>query len=67
MGNIRLFTKKKLQKGRGVIIVGLMRINVAACTIACSQAEIGSLHLIISGIEVNFICLINDYTSPLYV
>jgi hypothetical protein len=25
------------------------------------------LHLIISGIEVNFICLINDYTSPLYV
>ena len=44
-----------------------MRVNIAACKISCPQVEIWSLHLMISDLAINFIPLINDYTSPFCV
>ena len=41
-----------------------MRINDAACKIACPQVEMGGLHLMRSGLAINCIRLINDSVSP---
>ena len=45
----------------------VMRINDAACKIACPQVEMGNLHLMRSGLAINCIRLINDSASPFCV
>jgi len=44
-----------------------MRINVAACKIACPHAYIGSFDFISNGLAINWRRLINDSVRPLCV